>query len=156
MAVYVTIPYVDRKTEKGVMKLRVASSDDFDEAAFTTNIASISQCAFSEYDFIVENEFTTPQAVGAGTDMSNDKDVKAVMLFDWPDIDAHIRVSIPAPKINIEAGLVVRWGQNKAFIPKTKAVGEVGKDGDTVATQLATALGATGLEFLSGSLLKHA
>lgn len=156
MPTYVTIPYVDRKGEKGNMKVRLESPTSFAPTTFTADILSLSQVGASSYVIATETDFATPQAAGVGTDMSNDKDVKAVLLFDWPDVDAHIRLSIPAPKINVEAGIVIRWGNKEAFVPPTKEVGEIGHDGNQIATSLATAVGATGgLTFLSGALLKR-
>jgi hypothetical protein len=145
--------YVDQKGERGKI---VLSNKDVTEGRFTTFIADLTYCAFAEYSQITTGAFTTPVPLVQSALIENDKDFKCVLTFKnvtdpaEPEI---IRISIPAPCINVADGIISRTGDKYKFVPKESIVGELGNDGDALAAEVATLFGlqAADVLFLSGS-----
>lgn len=148
-----TVRLIDQKGEKYRQEFNVGT---FDEAAYIEGIASLSQCGTDGYLAWTDEDFTEEQEVVVNTLINNDGDFKAICSFKY--LSGFIRLTIPAPHINIEAGIVIRFGETRSFIPPTKTQAEVGHDGNSIATALETALGLTAgdLTFSSGRLVKKA
>lgn len=145
-----TVTYIDRKGEPGAIQF---SQGTFAPTFFVTNFCPLSYAGFADYHVTTETALTNPPAVGVDALVNNDKDFKAILGFEG--LEGIIKISIPAPKINIEAGIIVRWGQNRAIIPPVKAVGEVGKDGADLVNIIQGCTGLTGLKFKFGRLIKR-
>jgi hypothetical protein len=146
----VTITYADRKGEPGKMTLN--HTPTFAPAAALTFLQAKSYAGFQKYSTIVATDFTTPLAAGTDELVNNDKDFKAVLGFEGAE--GRFKIEIPCPKVNIEGGFVVRWGQNRAFIPPTKAVGETGDDGAALQTSLRGMTGDNTILFKYGRIKK--
>lgn len=144
-----SVSYVDRKGEAGAVEF---SQGTFNAANFVSTWAPLSYVGFSKYRETTETALESPPAVIMTSIVNNDKDFKAILGFEG--LEGFFKVSIPAPKINIEAGIIVRWGQNRAIIPPVKAAGEVGADGADLATKMMSVTGLTGVKFVYGRLIK--
>lgn len=151
-----SILYTDPKGESGHMAVKTADAVTLNETDVKAFLDGKSNVSFTGFNEIIETVFSTPTVAGA-VGIMGDKDLKCNLIFDWPSRNASLRMSIPAPVINIDAGIVIRWGQNKAFVPPVKESAELGKSGNEIATELSTLLtGATGnIVFKSGSLTKR-
>jgi|OpeIllAssembly_1097287.scaffolds.fasta_scaffold330405_1 hypothetical protein len=147
-----TVRLVDQKGEKFRQHFSIGT---FDEEAYTTDLAPMSFCGTEGHLIVTPTPFTAEKAADVSTDTINDGDYKASCTFKY--LNGFIRLQIPAPKINIEAGIIVRLGEKRQFIPKTKKVGEVGHDGSEIATMLEGVLGLTAgdLTFASGRISKR-
>lgn len=146
----IRVKYTDRKGENGSMKLPCKDTEVEAEILAVTALSYIGTASYTE---LIETDFTTPQDVGVDSLTENDKDFKAICTFKGAS--GYFRISWPAPKINIAAGFVVRWGEERAFIPPTKEVGETGLDGSEVAALVATVTGDSTVTFKSGHLYKR-
>ena len=144
-----SVSYVDRKGEAGAIEF---SQGTFNPANFVTSWAPLSYVGYSKYRITTETELTDPPAVGTDALVNNDKDFKAILGFEGAD--GFFKISIPACKVNIEGGICIRWGQNRAIVPPVKDPGEVGADGALLVSKLQAVTGLTGLKFVYGRLLK--
>lgn len=151
-----SVLYVDPKGEAGHMSFKTDDSVSLDETGLKAFLDGKSNVSFTGFNETIENNFVTPTVAGA-VGIFGDKDLKANLVFDWPERNVSLRVSIPAPVINIDAGIVVRWGQDKAFVPPVKLSNEVGKSGGTIASELSTLLTGESdkIIFKSGGLSKR-
>lgn len=146
----IRIKYIDRKGEKGSMKLPVKDTEVEAEILAVTALSYIGTDSYTE---LIESNFTTPQEVGTSALVENDKDMKCLCTFKGAS--GYFKISWPAPKINIEAGFVIRWGENRAIVPPVKDAGETGNDGEAVAALVATMTGDATVTFKSGHLHKR-
>lgn len=141
---------IDRKGEPKSMALKAATAAT--EAQIKA-ITALSYCGCDGYSEQVDTLFATAQAVGTSALVENDGDFKAILGFKGAE--GNFKISWPAPKINIEAGFVVRWGSERAEIPAAKVTGETGLSGTEVAALVATATGDTTVTFRSGHIYKR-
>jgi hypothetical protein len=141
---------MDRKGEPKSMAIR-ADEDVTEEALLA--IAELSYCGCDGYVETTETVFEEPQDVVVNALVENDGDFKAILGFKGAE--GNFKISWPAPKINIEAGFIVRWGSERAEIPAAKVGEEVGNDGTDVAALVATATGDETVVFRSGHIYKR-
>jgi hypothetical protein len=146
----IRVKYTDRKGESGSMKLPVKDTEVEAEILAVTALSYIGSEGYTE---LTETSFASPQSVGSSALVENDKDFKAICTFKGAS--GYFKISWPAPKINIEAGFVVRWGSERAVIPPVKETGETGNDGEAVAALVATMTGDSTVTFKSGHLYKR-
>lgn len=146
----VYVPYIDRKGEKGTMQL--PRPESISEAALSA-ILSWTYLGIDSYVVHDETDLTTPQAVTVNSLVENDKDMKCILGFEGAE--GSFKISLPALKINVEGGIVIRWSQNKAYVPATKEVGEVGDSGAEIQAKVRTYTGDNTVKFVSGSLYKR-
>lgn len=146
-----SVSYVDRKGEPGAIQF---TQGTFSPTAFVTSFAPLSMVGFSAYRTTDETPLTNPPSVTTTSLVNNDKDFKATLGFEGAS--GFFKISIPAPKINVEGGIVIRWGERRASVPPVKEVGEVGLDGTELAAMIATVcgLGAGTVTFKYGRLIK--
>lgn len=148
MAKDIRIQYIDRKGEKGSMQLPVKDTPvEAEIKAFT----ALSMIGWEEYTETTTTTISSAQALDSTDVVNNDKDFKCNLSFKGAS--GYVRISLPCPKINIEAGIVIRYGSERAFVPASKITGEVGNDGGEIATLLNTMTGET-YTFSSGRLKK--
>jgi hypothetical protein len=146
----VYVPYIDRKGEKGTMQLPRPSS--IVEAALLA-LTSYTYLGVDSYVVHDETDLASPQAVVVNSLVNNDKDFKCILGFEGAE--GSFKISLPALKINIEGGICVRWSNNKAYVPATKEVGEVGDSGAEIQAKVRTYTGDNTVVFVSGSLYKR-
>jgi hypothetical protein len=142
---------IDRKGERGIIAL---PDGTFNQANFTTFISAKSHVGIDSYSQTTTTDFplkTDPSGVAS---MENDKDTKLTLGFQGAE--GSIKISIPAPRINVEGGFVIRWGESRAYVPPVKVAGETGDDGESIATSIEGILGLTAgsLKFRYGRLVK--
>lgn len=147
----IRVPYIDQKGEKGNMRL--LCSDSFPQAAISA-ILALSYIGADEFNQTVTTALTTPQAVVSGAEINNDRDFK--ILCSFKGASGYFKISWPAPKINIEGGFVVRFGEQRSFVPLTKQAGETGNDGADLAALVQAMTGDATVTFSSGRLYKKA
>lgn len=146
----INVKYVDRKGEPGQMHLPCA---DTPVEANILAVLALSYIGADAYSQTVETAFVSPQAVDSTDLVENDRDFKCLCSFKGAS--GYFRISWPAPKINIEAGFVIRYGQNRAFVPPSADVGETGNDGTDVAELVKTLTGDATVTFKSGRISKR-
>lgn len=147
-----TAQYVDRKGEAGNLEFNQGT---FNAVNFVTYFAPLSYVGFTTYNQVTTTDFVgAPATIGTAL-VNNDKDFKAILGFEGAE--GHFKISIPAPKINIEGGIVIRWGQNRAIVPPIKTPEEVGVDGAGLSAIVAAFLGMTpsDVKFKYGRLIKR-
>jgi len=140
----------DRKGEAVQMgfKAKTAASE-----AELKAISALSYMGCTGYTLVTETVFSSAQAVTVNALVENDQDFKAILTFKG--IEGNFKVVWPCPKINIEGGIIVRWGTDQAQVPMTKISGEEGLDGSEIAALVATATGDATVIFKSGHLYKR-
>jgi hypothetical protein len=146
----IRVRYIDRKGESGSMKLPVK---DTEVEADIKAVLALSYVGSTTYTELIETDFAAAQETGTDSLVENDKDFKAICTFKGAS--GYFKISWPAPKINIEAGFVVRWGGERAIIPVAKETEETGNDGTAVAALVATLTGDSTVVFKSGHLYKR-
>jgi len=146
----VYVPYVDRKGEKGTMQLPRPAT--ITEAALLA-ITSYTYLGIDSYVVHDETDLTAAQAVVVNALVNNDKDFKCILGFEGAE--GSFKISLPAVKVNIEGGICVRWSNNKAYVPATKEVGEIGDSGAEIQAKIRTYTGDNTATFVSGSLYKR-
>jgi len=146
----VYVPYIDRKGEKGSMQL--PRPETITEASIKT-ITSMTYLGVDSWVVHDETDFATAQAVVTTSLVNNDKDFKAILGFEGAD--GYFKISLPAVKINIEGGLCIRWSNNRAYVPATKELGELGNSGAELETIVRAYTGDVTVTFVSGSLYKR-
>jgi len=156
MAEKVNVRYIDVKGEKGRVSLPDFAT--FAEALWLSGLGSLSQVGWQASAQVETTAFAAPTDPGSSALVSNDKDFKAILNFKYTTIGANFRIIIPAPKINIEGGIIFRRRESKQYVPPVKLAGETGQDGTELAVVAATTLGLTAgtVKFSSGSLVKSA
>jgi len=150
----IQVGYKDIKGESG--SLGLPKEGTINVSSLATFLTAKSYAGFSDvYAEVVETALQNPATQPSGVaGLGNDKDVKLTLGFQGAE--GNFKISIPCPKINIEGGFVIRWGENRAFVPPVKAAGEVGDDGNTIATQLiAAGVLAAGTVFKYGRVVKQ-
>jgi len=151
----IQIGYADIKGESG--SLGLPKEGTLSVAPLAAFLAAKSYAGFSNvYTEVVEVALQNPATIPTGVaGLGNDKDVKLTLGFQGAE--GSFKISLPCPKINVEGGFVVRWGENRAFVPPVKADGEVGDDGNTVAAALISAgVLPAGAKFKYGRIIKVA
>jgi hypothetical protein len=133
----INVGYIDIKGEKGVLGL--PKKNAIAVATLATWLAGHSYAGFDAvYTEVMEiplqGSATEPSGV---VGLGNDKDLKMTMGFKGAE--GNFKISLPCPKINVEGGFVIRWGDERAFLPPVKATGELGDDGNTVCASLISA-----------------
>lgn len=153
----VSVKYVDIKGEKGAMSFRYLDTLTMSEALIKGGLDGLTGAQMYAFTVTSETAFVTPTTMDEVVSVQNDKDFKLHLVFDWPAKETRLNVAIPCPLINVEGGIVVRWGERKAFVPKGKTDDETGLDGDALAAQIGTMVAgsASALVFSSGSLRKR-
>jgi hypothetical protein len=146
----VTITYTDRKGEPG--KMTINHTPTFVPATALTFLQAKSYAGFQKYTSATPTSFTSPLAAGTDELVNNDKDFKAVLGFEGAE--GKFKIEMPCPKINIEGGFVVRWGQNRAFIPPAKMTGETGDDGAALQASMRSITGDNTIVFKYGRIKK--
>jgi hypothetical protein len=144
-----SVSYVDRKGEAGAVEF---TQGTFSPTNFVTYWAPMSYVGFEKFRETTETALTNPPAVGTDALVNNDKDFKAILGFEGAD--GFFKISIPACKINIEGGLCIRWGQNRAIVPPVKTPEEVGIDGVGLVSRIQAVTGLTNVKFKYGRLIK--
>jgi hypothetical protein len=146
-----TVSYTDRKGEAGAIEFNIGT---FDPDAFVSDFCPMSYAGFTEWRATTVEDLEDPPEVIATALVNNDKDFKAILGFQGAE--GHFKVSIPCPKINIEGGIIIRWGSERAFIPPVKVAGEIGNDGAELAAKMESILGldADSVKFVYGRLIK--
>jgi hypothetical protein len=144
------IMYVDRKGEPG--KMSINHTPTFSGEAFKTFFEAKSYAGLTKHSSTVETAFVTPASPGIDNIVNNDKDFKAILGFEGAE--GKFKIEIPCPKINIEGGFVVRWGQNRAYIPPVKVPTETGDDGSAIQAAFRSITGDNTIVYKYGRLKK--
>lgn len=147
MAKKIQILYVDRKGETGSFQIPVK---DTPVEAEIKAITALSHIGTEGYNETVYTEFAAAQAVDITTDVNNDRDFKCICGFKGAS--GFFKISWPAPKINIAAGFVIHWGEERAYVPAESV--DIGNDGNAVAALVATVTGDATVSFRWGRLQK--
>lgn len=148
MAKKIQIIYIDRKGEAGSFQLPVK---DTPVEAEVLAVTALSHIGTEGYNETLYTEFTSAQAVDVTTDVNNDRDFKCICGFKGAS--GFFKISWPAPKINIAAGFIIKWGPERAYVPVDDSV-STGNDGNDVAALVATMTGDATVTFKWGRLQK--
>jgi hypothetical protein len=93
---------------------------------------------------------------GAATLAENTKYYKCFLTFKGKTSGEIYRWTIPAPKINVDGGIIALNTPNGGFYVPAKKASGTGKDGAELATSYKTLIGASeDLVFLSGTFGKQ-
>lgn len=130
-------------------------------AAMVTFLTGKTYCGCVEANNITRVVLGTPMIATGSDDLPfSDKDVKCTLTFKVIATGEIIRLSIPAPKTNIDAASIYsdKSHGDRREVPMLKPAGEVGIDGSGLAAQVETMLGLAegALKFESGSFTKVA
>ena len=143
----IQVLYTDRKGESGSMQVPVKDSPVESEILAVTALSHIGTEGYNE---TVYNAFTSAQEVDVTADVNNDRDFKCICGFKGAS--GFFKISWPAPKINIAAGFIIKWGPERAYVPVDDA--GTGNDGEAVAALVATMTGDSTVTFKWGRLQK--
>lgn len=146
----VNVMYQDRKGEMG--KVTITNTPTWHQVNFQTFFQAKSYAGLTKQSIVADTVFTAPAAPGVDNIVNNDKDFKAVLGFEGAE--GRFKFEMPCPKINVEGGFTIRWGQNRAFIPPVKADGETGDDGAAIQTAVRNFTGDQTVKFKYGRLKK--